>query len=74
MAKRVTHKGRPSLILNPEQPYYFAFGTKRAEMILQNILDIVDFVDEFGNPELVAQFWEVIDKQYEDVCDVEVAP
>ena len=67
--------GHQLLVLDPEtQPKPFSFGIRKAELILTNINEIIEFVKDEGDPMVIDRFWEEIqlggDSNLEGVDDV----
>ena len=45
-AEESEYKGSPILCLNPESPFKFQFGLSKAQLILEHIDDIRQFVEK----------------------------
>ena len=52
--KTEEYKGHELLVLNPDSKFPFKFGAKKAELILENINHIKDYVTEQAKEKEVA--------------------
>lgn len=56
-------QGKPVIDLNPDTYPHFSFGVSKAEMILENIDKIVEFVKEHtDDPTIIPHFEEKLNK------------